>query len=173
MIRRDGAELVELKKAIQGGARLTDAQVQKLAALRRDANVGRTFVRVGKLALREGEELMDFVHAMIGAVMTDRIVLADGSLDAWLEGIFEDHVVVRDANTGRLFKATFERGADGSIVFGEPVEVRVAFVEVPKAGSEEEAAEKAVQKSAPPRIVEVEKRAPGKWGFLPPTFQGR
>lgn len=170
---RNGAELVELKKAIQSGARLTDVQVQKLAELRRSSNADRRFVRVGKLALREGEELMDFVHTMIGAVMTDRIVLADGSLDAWLEGIFEDHVIVRDANTGRLFKAPFERGEDGSIAFSEPVEVRVAFVEVPKAAAGEEEAEKAVQKSAPNRLVEVQKAAPGRWGFLPNTLRGR
>jgi len=171
---RHGAELVELKKAVQSGARLTDEQVQKLADLRRTSNVDRRFVRVGKLALREGEELMDFVHTMMGAVMTDRIVLADGSLDAWLEGIFEDHVIVRDANTGRLFKAPFERGADGSIAFAEPVEVRVAFVEVPKAAADgAEEAEKAVQKSAPDRLIEVQKAAPGKWGFLPNALRGR
>jgi hypothetical protein len=170
---RNGAELVELKKAIQSGARLTDEQVRKLADLRRTSNVDRRFVRVGKLALREGEELMDFVHAMIGAVMTDRIVLADGSLDAWLEGIFEDHVIVRDANTGRLFKAPFERGEDGSIAFAEPVEVRVTFVEIPRAEEGGEGAEKAVHKAAPDRIVEIEKRAPGKWGFLPTAFRGR
>lgn len=167
---RNGAELVELKKAIQSGARLTDAQVQKLSTLRRESNRERTFVRVGKLALREGEELMDFVHTMIGAVMTDRIILADGSLDAWLEGIFEDHVIVRDANTGRLFKAPFERAEDGGIAFSDPVEVRVAFVEVPKADSEEE---KNVEKRAPDEIVEVQKRDVGKWSFLPNTLRGR
>jgi hypothetical protein len=167
---RIGSELVELKKAIQSGARLTDAQVRKLAELRRGENVVNHFVRVNKLALREGEELMDFVHAMIGAVMTDRIVLADGSLDAWLEGIFEDHVIVRDGNTGRLFKAPFERGEDGSIAFSEPVEVRVAFVEVPKAGDE---TQKSVEKRAPDQIVNVAKRDVGKWGFMPTVFRGR
>lgn len=169
-----GAELVQLKKAIQSGARLTDEQVRKVAALRRDSNRERTFVRVGKLALREGEELMEFVHTMIGAVMTDRIVLADGSLDAWLEGIFEDHVIVRDANTGRLFKAPFERGADGSIAFSEPVEVRVQFVPV-SAPAEEggDAEEKSVEKRAPDQIVEVKKQEPGKWGFLPTALRGR
>jgi hypothetical protein len=178
---KNGAELVELKKAIQSGARLTDEQVQKLAALRRESNLGRRFVRVGKLALREGEELMEFVHTICGAVMTDRIVLANGSLDAWVEGIFDAHVIVRDANTGRLFKASFERGADGAIKFGEPVEVRVAFVPVsaepaaksaPEPGAEAAAGEPAAAPESE-QIIEIEKPESGKWGFLPTTLRGR
>lgn len=166
-------DLVELKKAIKSGGRLSDENVRKLAQLRRSANADRTFVRVGKLALQEGEELMEFVWTMISAVQTDRIILADGSLDAWLEGIFDDHIIVRDGNTGRLFRADFARGADGSIAFAEPVEVRVQFVPISQPGaSEGDGTVKSVEKRAPDQIVEI-KKAESKWSFLPASLRGR
>lgn len=161
---RDGKALVELRKALEGGVRLTDEQVVHLARLRRLDNAGRRFLPVRKLQLRQGEELQQFIWTMIGAVQTNRVILADGSLDAWLEGIFDEHVIVRDGNTGRLFRADFTRAADGEIVFSPPVEVRVEFVPVEGDGD--------VSKALPYETVEVSKRDGGRWGFLPETLRG-
>ncbi len=170
----NGRELLKLQSVLKAGGRLSDAQVTKLAELRRAENVGKRFVQVEKLSLRPGEELMDFVNTMIGAVQTNRIVLADGSLDAWLQGIFDDHVIVQDWNTGRFFKAGFERGSDGSIVFFEPVEVRMEWVSAsPSAGSSDEV-ERAVAKRAPAKrtFVEVGKSNASKWsGVLPASVR--
>ena len=160
MSRRDGAILVELRKALEKGERLTDEQVVKLAELRRQENVERTFLPVRKVDLRAGEELHDFIWTMISAVETNRVILADGSLDAWLEGIFDSHVIVRDGNTGRLFRSDFTRTAEGEIEFSEPVEVRVEYVPTASAGD-------GVERSAPVENVEVKFRK-SLWGGVIP-----
>lgn len=152
-------ELGEIATALRNGAKLSDAQVGKVAELRRNANAGHRWVDVHKMDLRPGEELWDFISALVTAVHTDRILLADGSIDAWLEAIFDDYVIVQDGNTGKLFKSMFVRNADGSFTFGEPVEVRHAFVE---AGT--------VAKSAAPTRVNVA-GARSLWaGVLPRRF---
>ena len=171
-----GKELLDLQKALRAGERLSDAQVVKLAELRRAANADRRHVQVGKLALRPGEELMDFVWTMMDAVQTDRIVLADGSLDAWLHGIFEDHVIVQDGNTGRMFKAEFTREGDGTIKFSEPVEVRMEWVPVNVSAESSDEVERAIAKRAPAErhFVELAKGSTSKWsGILPATLLGR
>jgi len=172
----NGKQLLDLQKALRAGDKLTDAQVQKLSELRRAANEGRRHVQVGKLSLRPGEELMDFVWTMMDAVQTNRIVLADGSLDAWVQGIFDDHIIVQDGNTGRMFKSTFTRAEDGSISFAEPVEVRMEWVPINASAESEDAVERAVAKRAPEdrRFVELSKGSPSKWtGVLPSPFLGR
>lgn len=156
MKREDGKKLVAIRKALEAGERLSDEQVAKLAELRRAENAGRRFLPVRKVELRAGEELHDFIWAMISAVETNRVLLADGSLDAWLEGIFNDHVIVRDGNTGKLFRANFRRAASGEIEFEEPVEVRVEFV--PVGGGD-------VEKAAPTEVVELELRK-SRWGAI-------
>jgi hypothetical protein len=169
-------ELRQIQQALRKGQALSNGQVAKLAELRRAANVGKRHVAVSKLELREGEELMDFVWTMMSAVQTDRIILADGSLDAWLVGIFNDHVVVEDGNTGRLFRADFSRNDKGEIVFSDPIEVRMVFVPV-ESSKEGEEAEKVAKSATPPveRYVEVAKSrdAGGKWGFLPSALRRR
>jgi hypothetical protein len=176
--------LRQIRTALRKGENLSDEQVAKLAELRRLDNIGKRFVGVTdvkKLELREGEELMDFVWTMMGAVQTDRIILADGSLDAWLVGIFNDHIVVEDGNTGRLFRADFTRNEKGEIAFSEPIEVRQVFVPVerPKEDEGGEKEEKAISKAAGERfeqIVEVAKSAAnsGKWaGLLPSSLRRR
>jgi len=169
----NGKDLVELRKTLERGDRLSDAQVVELAKLRREASEKISHVRVGKLALREGEELMDFVWTMVDAVQTNRIILADGSLDAWLQGIFEDHVIVMDGNTGKFFKANFSRDASGEIVFEEPVEVRMLWVPVGEGAGDE--TEKAIAKRAPEveQILQLEKTAGSRWSFLPSSLRGR
>jgi hypothetical protein len=175
----DQVALQQIQRALRLGKKLSDEQVVKLADLRRADNVGKRHVQVAKIELREGEELMDFVWTMMSAIQTDRIVLADGSLDAWLVGIFNDHVVVEDGNTGRLFKSEFVRDAKGEISFSEPVEVRMVFVPVERGeDGEEVTSEKAVTKAAAPRIertVEVMKSGSGStWGrFLPSTLRNK
>lgn len=171
----NGKDLVELRKALESGEKLSNGQVAKLAELRREVNADKHHVRVGKLALREGEELMDFVWTMMDAVQTNRIILADGSLDAWLQGIFEDHVIVQDGNTGKMFKANFTRSEAGEIVFEEPIEVRMEWVPVSASAESEDEVERAVAKRAPVEesFVELTKSKASKWGFLPPSLRGR
>jgi hypothetical protein len=160
--------LRQIQRALKAGDRLSDEQVVKLAELQRAVNAGNHHVEVRKIALREGEELWDFIDAMWMAVQTNRVILADGSLDAYLQGIFDDHVIVQDGNTGRMFKSTFTRDAKGQFIFGDPVEVRQVFVEV---GSAEE---DGVEKAAKPEYLEVAKRAASsKFGFLPTSIRRR
>jgi hypothetical protein len=174
----DHVALRQIQRALRAGKSLSDEQVAKLAQLRRAENVGKQHVAVAKFALREGEELWDFVDAIWMAVQTNRVILADGSLDAWLVGIYDEHVIVQDGNTGRLFKASFTRNEKGEFSFGEPVEVRQTFVEVTAAGADDgEGAEKAVSRRAAADVeyLEISKRRrdSSKFGFLPPTLRGR
>jgi hypothetical protein len=160
--------LRQIQRALKAGDRLSDEQVVKLAEIRRSLNAGNHHVEVRKIALREGEELWSFVDAIWMAVQTNRVVLADGSLDAQLMGIYDDHVIVMDGNTGRMFKAGFTRTAKGEFEFSTPVEVRQVFVEV---GSAEE---DGVEKAAKPEYLEVAKRATSsKFGFLPTSIRRR
>lgn len=169
---KDQVALRQIQRALRAGSRLSDEQVMKLAQLRRAANAARHHVAVAKIALREGEELWDFIDAVWMAVQTNRVVLADGSLDAWLMGIYEDHVIVQDGNTGRLFKSTFTRNEKGEFEFGEPVEVRQVFVEV-SADPDDDGVEKAVLKCRKiETYVDVSKRRDdSQFGFLPETLR--
>lgn len=170
-----GTDLLKLQSVLKAGKRLSNVQVAQLAELRRTENVGKHFVQVGKLSLRQGEELMDFVNAMLEAVQTDRIILADGSLDAWLQGIFDDHVIVQDWNTGRFFKAGFERGSDGSIAFSEPVEVRMEWVPTNPSAESSNEVERAVAKRASEKrdFVEIGRSNASKWSGVLPSRVGR
>jgi hypothetical protein len=177
MMTTDQVALRQIQQALRAGKRLSDDQFEKLAHLRRSANVGKRYVAtesVEKFALREGEELWDFVDAIWMAVQTNRVVLADGSLDAWLTGIFENYVIVQDMNTGRTFKSEFTRDGNGEFTFSEPVQVTHAWVpvEVPEDADE---VERAVAKRAPAiaEYVEIGKRGGGKWSFLPPNLRRR
>lgn len=163
MIKHDGAELVALNRALEKGEHLSDRQVVLLASIQRDANAGRRFVRVGRaLPLRQGEELMQFGFAVCDAVHADRTVLADGSLCAMVEGIFDSYVVVRDANTGRLFRSEFTRDERGAFVFSPPVEVEVQYVPIPAATAGE-----AQRAATAPRTLELT-RSSSKWGAVLP-----
>jgi hypothetical protein len=156
-----GGELLKLRKAIRSGEKLSDEDVKKLSSLRREENKNRCFMNVSKLALNDGEEVLDFVWMMYDAVQTNRIILANGSLDARLEGIFDDYVIVQDGNTGKMYKSGFSRNEDGSIEFTDPIEVKMFWVEV---GSDD------VEKRAP-EIIEIEKRVKSKWDILPSSLR--
>ena len=162
-------DLGQLAAALRAGGRLDDAQVAKLANLRRGENVfKRHVVAVEKLEMRDGEDLWDFMDAMWTAVQTNRVLLADGSLDAWLEGIYDDFVIVQDGNTGRLFKAAFTRDLDGEFEFGDPVEVVATFTEVAPEGG---AVGLGVAKRAPDRVLSVDLRKRRRWAFLPTSIR--
>lgn len=168
----DQVALRQIRQALRAGTALSNEQVIKLAQLRRTVNASKHHVAVSKLELREGEELWDFVDAVWSAVQTNRVILADGSLDAWLMGIYDDFVIVQDGNTGRLFQAAFTRNAKGEFEFGEPVEVRQAFL--PVVAADAEGVEKTVLKCV--KVVEhvdVAKLDDSKFGFLPATLRRR
>jgi hypothetical protein len=174
-MNQNSTVLRQIRAALRKGESLSDEQVATLAEIRRASNVAKRHVAVQKLELREGEELWDFVDAVWSAVQTDRIILADGSLDAWLVGIYDDFVIVQDGNTGRLFQAKFERNEKGEFVFGEPTEVRQAFVPVAAPKEDADEAEKAISKrAANVEFVELGKSKKGKWdGVLPTAFRRR
>lgn len=169
----DQGILRQIQRALRKGDELSDAQIAKLAELQRAANAGKRHVAVSKLALREGEELWEFVDAVWMAVQTNRVILADGSLDARLMGIFDDFVIVQDGNTGRTFKSTFTRNEKGEFAFAPPVEVRQVFVEVEAADEDVERAV-AKRRADAPEFVDVSRgRSESKFGFLPATLRGR
>ena len=126
---REMSDLHEKLKKKVPGKDLSDREVLILAKLRREDNLGKNIIPVSKLALNEGEELWDFISSLSTAVHTNRVLLGDGSMDIWIQGIFDDFVVVMDMNTGKLFKSTFKRNAEGEFDFSEPVEVISTFVE--------------------------------------------
>lgn len=171
-----GQDLIALRKSLQSKEPLTDAQVALLAKLRRDENVSKRFVAVEKFALREGEEMWDFMMSMMDAVATNRVILADGSLDAWLQGIYNDYVIVQDGVTGRFFKAAWSRAADGTFEFSEPVEVRMEWVPINASTADGGAGvTQAISKRAPVETtyLDVSKSIEKKWGFLPASFTRR
>jgi hypothetical protein len=167
VIKYTGQELVALRKALEKGERLTDRQVVVLAALKRGQNAGRRFLGVARaLDLLPGEEIFGFLRALEDAVWTNRSVLADGSLDAWLVDVYSDAVVVRDFNTGKFFRAPFSRATDGTFAFGTSVEVRSEWVPVtPSAGEQVD-----TQRAAAPTYAEIP-RSTSRWGFLPETLR--
>lgn len=167
----DQVALRQIQQAIRVGDTLSDDQVVKLAQLRRSLNASNHHVAVAKLALREGEELWDFVDAVWMAVQVNRVLLADGSLDAWLMGIYDDFVIVQDCNTGRLFKSTFSRNAEGEFEFSEPTEVRQSFIPIDAPAVDGEIAKRA---PVVEEYVDVSKRRDdAKFGFLPDTLRRR
>lgn len=162
-------ELRQIQVALARSEKLSDAQFAKLAELRRSENAGKKWVEVQKLELREGEEIWDFIDALWTATFTSRVILADGSLDVWLHGIYDKFVIVQDGNTGRFFRAEYSRNDDGTFVFGEPEEVSMQWIPV-SSGSDEDAEK--VAKRAPARWVEVSKTR-GKWSGVVPFSMRR
>lgn len=130
MLTTKQAQQLERAKRLAAKGTLPDAQFQTMAATIHKMNEGRQFVRVEKMNLTPGEELWDFVTALSTAVQTNRVVMANGSLDICLSGIYDDFVIVQDFNTGKFFKSAYSRDESGEFQFGEPVEVVSQFVEV-------------------------------------------
>lgn len=96
------------------------------------------FIQVEKLDLREGEELQEFISSVWKALTRHR---ERTNRSLMLRGIFEDHVVTKDVENGRLFKMQFKRDKGGFIEFGETQEVRQTFVPVKRTEKNSDAAE--------------------------------
>jgi hypothetical protein len=92
--------------------------------------MNKEFVVVQKMELLPNEELMDLVDKVCQCVGEFR---TKSERKVNLIGIFDDHIVVKDFDTGRCFKMQMERAEDGTVkVDGQMVEVRQTFVEVGK-----------------------------------------
>lgn len=99
------------------------------------------FVVVGKLDLPEGVEMWDFA-GMIMEELTRQKAKLDRSLS--LHGIFNDHIIVRDRETAKLYKLAISLDGDGTLVFGDQVEVRMEYVPVKTNKSEKSEVQKHV-----------------------------
>lgn len=143
-MKRFSAQGLNVLKSIQGkiqaGTPLNDAENTVLERIRKSitneqkrAPLKPTTAHVGKLTLRQGEELGGFLDALTAAVQRDRILLGAGSFDISLAAVFEDTVVVRDWNSGKYLRSKFTRATDGTIAFGEPEEVHQVFVSAAEA----------------------------------------
>lgn len=91
--------------------------------LHKQNNKNNKFVRVEKVQLNDNESLYDFTWAMYEAVEKDRALLGDGSIDIYLQGIYDDYVIIQDFNTGKFFKANWSRDENGLFSFSNVEEV--------------------------------------------------
>jgi hypothetical protein len=87
------------------------------------------FVEVRKLDLMEGEEVLELGNKVMNALAQNRKKLKR-SLS--LRGIFNDHIVAKDTESGTLFRIVMKRGDGGAIVLGELEEVRQVYVSTKK-----------------------------------------
>lgn len=85
------------------------------------------FIEVQKVALREGEELMDFVRAVQMALRQQGHAR---SASPSLQGVYNGAIVTRDMESGKFFQHTVKREDGGTVELGEPVEVRQVWVPV-------------------------------------------
>jgi len=84
-------------------------------------------IEVHKVELVDGEELMQMVDKVIAAVTQSKGKLKK-SLS--LRGIFKDHVVVRDAESGKMFRMKMTRDDKGQVALEGMEEVKQVFVPV-------------------------------------------
>lgn len=98
-------------------------------------------IEIKKLDLIEGEEVLDLGDKVMKALAQSKAKLKKSLR---LIGVYNNHVITRDAETGRLFKMDISR--DGSaVVLGSPEEVQQSFStlkELKEQRSLKEAAEK-------------------------------
>ena len=87
------------------------------------------FVQVHKVDLLDGEELMDLAKKVMAAITQHRGKIKKSLA---LQGIFKDHIVVRDMEDGRLFRMKLARSDKGEINLEGMEEVRQTFVPVKK-----------------------------------------
>jgi len=92
--------------------------------------------------LAEGEELQSTIRKVIEAA--DKLRRSGGTT-GWLVGIYKDHVILRDWNSDKFFRAELDRSGD-EFKLTDVKEVRQAFLPV---------ADK-VAKSADPMLVSVD-----------------
>lgn len=87
------------------------------------------FVQVSKVDLMDGEELMDLAKKVMAAITHHRGKIKKSLA---LQGIFKDHIVVRDLEDGRLFRMKLSRSDKGEIALEGMEEVRQTFTPVKK-----------------------------------------
>ena len=81
-------------------------------------------IEIRKLNLAEGEEVLDVGDKVMRALARSKAKLKKSLR---LIGIYNDHLVTRDAETGRLFKMALSRDGD-AIILGSPEEVQQSFM---------------------------------------------
>lgn len=96
-------------------------------------------VEVTKVDLVDGEELMDLAKKVMAAITQHKGKL---SKSLALQGIFKDHIIVRDMEDGKIFRMEMTRSEVGDVALEGLSEVRQVFVPV------KEPSEKAVWSTA-------------------------
>ncbi len=84
-------------------------------------------VAVSKVELLDNEEMLVFAEKVIDALETEEAQL---SRRPELRGIFADHVIFQDIESGRYYRRALSRANDGDVALGEAVEVRQVFAPV-------------------------------------------
>lgn len=107
-----------LRDRMQGG--------EKKARRTMSKSEEKLFVEVNKVEMPEGMEMLDFGGTIMGMLAQAKAKLKKSLM---LIGIYNDHIVTKDRETGKLFKMSLAT-KDGEIDLGEPVEVRQQFIEV-------------------------------------------
>ena len=97
------------------------------------------FVVVEKVELLDGEEMMELAKKIMSAIAQNKGKL---NKSLALQGIFKDHIVVRDMETGKMYRMKLARSEGGEISLSGLEQVRQTFVPV------KQAAEKAVWSTA-------------------------
>ena len=82
--------------------------------------------------LLEGEELMEFIDKVQGALAQHR---QKTETSTFLRGIFKGFIITRDFENGKFFQHKLSRDGEGLIKLGPAIEVRQAFVPVQQAVS--------------------------------------
>jgi hypothetical protein len=85
----------------------------------------REFVQVQKIDLLDGEELMELAKKVMAAITQHKGRL---NKSLALRGIFKDHIVVRDMESGKLFRMNMKRDDAGAVLLDSMDEVRQVFV---------------------------------------------
>lgn len=80
-------------------------------------------IEIRKLDLAEGEEVLEFGDKVMRALSQSKAKLKKSLR---LIGIYNDHIVTRDAESGRLFKMAIAREG-GAVTLGAPEEVQQSF----------------------------------------------
>lgn len=85
-------------------------------------------VQINKLELMEGEEVLELGDKVMSALAQQKGKLKKS---LFLRGIYNDHVITKDRETGKLFRFEIKRNSSGGIELTNMSEVRPAgFVPV-------------------------------------------
>lgn len=102
---------------------------------------------INRFDLAETEELWDFMEKIYMAI---QLIADDNGRAYWLIGVFDDHIIIEDSSTGKLYRLALSRGENDAVVLSGMIQVKVQYVPVtatetvtrsaeePEGGSEEE-----------------------------------